>query len=40
MTGSAASVKRPTSCVLVTIKDSFEEKDLYNKLTSEVKEAT
>ena len=35
--GSAAAVKRPTSCVLVSIKGDFSEKDMYNKLVAETR---
>jgi hypothetical protein len=37
--GAAAAVKRPTSCVLVSIKGDFGEKELYTKLLEETKEA-
>ncbi len=37
--GLAASTKRPTSCILVTPNNSFSEKELYDKLSSEAKEA-
>lgn len=37
--GTAASTKRPTSCVLVTPKSDFSEKELYDKLFEEAKEA-
>lgn len=38
--GAAASTKRPTSCILVSPKDSFSEKSLYDKLLKEAKEAS
>lgn len=38
--GAAASTKRPTSCILITPKDSFSEMDLYNKLMQEAKDAS
>lgn len=39
--GSAAAVKRPTSCVLVSSKDAGkEEKETYAKLVVEIKEAS
>lgn len=37
--GSAASTKRPTSCVLITPKDDFSEIKLYEKLRKEAKTA-
>ena len=37
--GSAASTKRPTSCVLVNPKDNFSEQSLYDKLVAEAKES-
>ena len=37
--GTAASTKRPTSCVLITPKGDFSEADLYEKLFEEAKEA-
>lgn len=37
--GAAASTKRPTSCILVTPKDSFSEMSLYDKLFKEAQEA-
>lgn len=36
--GAAAQTKRPTSCILVTPKDSFSEKSLYDKLFKEALE--
>jgi H/ACA ribonucleoprotein complex subunit 2 len=36
--GAAASTKRPTSCILVTPKDSFAEMELYDKLMKEAQE--
>jgi H/ACA ribonucleoprotein complex subunit 2 len=38
--GAAASTKRPTSCILITPKDSFSEMDAYNKLLKEAKDAS
>jgi len=39
--GSAAAVKRPTSCVLVSNKDAGkEEKETYAKMVLEIKEAS
>ena len=35
--GAAASTKRPTSCILVTPKSGFGEKELYDKLVDEAK---
>lgn len=32
-------MKRPTSCVLVTIKGDFGEAELYKKLLEETREA-
>lgn len=37
--GAAASTKRPTSCVLITPKKDFKEKELYDKLVKEAKES-
>jgi H/ACA ribonucleoprotein complex subunit 2 len=37
--GAAASTKRPTSCILVTPKDTFSEMSLYDKLFKEAQEA-
>ncbi|CAM9771675.1 unnamed protein product [Chrysoparadoxa australica] len=37
--GAAASTKRPTSCVLITPKDGFEAKDLYDEMITACKEA-
>ena len=37
--GTAASTKRPTSCVLISPKSDFAEKDLYDKLAAEAREA-
>lgn len=37
--GTAASTKRPTSCVLISPKSDFAESELYNKLVAEAKEA-
>ena len=37
--GAAANTKRPTSCVLIADKDSFAEKELFDKLTKEAKKA-
>mmetsp|Transcript_24729 Transcript_24729/g.41821 ORF Transcript_24729/g.41821 Transcript_24729/m.41821 type:complete len:142 (+) Transcript_24729:83-508(+) len=37
--GTAASTKRPTSCVLISPKSDFSEKELYNKLVEEAREA-
>ena len=37
--GAAACTKRPTSCVLVNPKDSFAEKELYDKLYKEASKA-
>jgi H/ACA ribonucleoprotein complex subunit 2 len=37
--GAAACTKRPTSCVLVNPKDSFAEKELYDKLCKEASKA-
>lgn len=36
--GAAASTKRPTSCILVTPKDSFSEMAAYEKLMKEAQE--
>lgn len=36
--GAAANTKRPTSCILVTPKESFSDIDLYKKLMEEAKE--
>lgn len=36
--GAAAQTKRPTSCILVAAKDSFGEKQLFDKLSAEAKE--
>lgn len=33
--GTAACTKRPTSCVLVTPKESFSEQELYSKIIEE-----
>ena len=33
--GAAASTKRPTSCVLISPKDSFSEMKLYEKISKE-----
>ncbi len=38
--GAAASTKRPTSCILITPKDTFSDMDAYNKLMKEAKEAS
>lgn len=39
--GSAAAVKRPTSCVLVSVKGSEkDQKELYAKMALEIKEAS
>lgn len=37
--GSAASTKRPTSCILLTPKDSFADMALYQKLYKEAEDA-
>jgi H/ACA ribonucleoprotein complex subunit 2 len=37
--GTAASTKRPTSCVLISPKSDFSEAELYDKLVAEAKEA-
>ena len=37
--GAAATTKRPTSCVLVTPKDSFTEMALYEKLVETAKKS-
>lgn len=37
--GSAASTKRPTSCILLTPKDSFADMALYQKLFKEAEDA-
>lgn len=37
--GAAATTKRPTSCVLVTPKDSFAEMALYEKLVETAKKS-
>lgn len=37
--GTAASTKRPTSCVLINPKDNFSEISLYNKLLKEAKDS-
>ena len=39
-TGAAAAVKRPTSCILVSLKGEFDEKELYNKVVSEVQKTS
>lgn len=36
--GAAAATKRPTSCILVTPKESFSDMALYNKLVKEAKD--
>jgi H/ACA ribonucleoprotein complex subunit 2 len=36
--GAAACTKRPTSCVLITPKPSFEAKDLYDEIVALCKE--
>ena len=36
--GAAATTKRPTSCILITPKDPFKEKELYDKLVKEAKQ--
>ena len=36
--GEAACTKRPTSCILVSPKESFAEISLYNKLVKEAEE--
>jgi H/ACA ribonucleoprotein complex subunit 2 len=36
--GAAAQTKRPTSCILISPKESFSEKALFDKLASEAKE--
>jgi H/ACA ribonucleoprotein complex subunit 2 len=36
--GAAASTKRPTSCILVSPKESFSEMELYNKIVQEANE--
>ncbi len=38
--GAAASTKRPTSCILISPKESFSEMSLYNKLLKEAKDAS
>mmetsp|Transcript_22360 Transcript_22360/g.37396 ORF Transcript_22360/g.37396 Transcript_22360/m.37396 type:complete len:146 (+) Transcript_22360:97-534(+) len=38
--GAAASTKRPTSCILVSPKDSFSEMALYDKLKKEAEEVS
>ena len=37
--GAAAATKRPTSCVLISPKDGFSEKEAYDKLTEEAQQA-
>ena len=37
--GSAASTKRPTSCILLTPKDTFADMALYQKLYKEAEDA-
>jgi H/ACA ribonucleoprotein complex subunit 2 len=37
--GSAASTKRPTSCILLTPKDTFSDMALYQKLYKEAEDA-
>ena len=37
--GLAASTKRPTSCVLITPKDGFESKELYDEMLAGAKAA-
>jgi H/ACA ribonucleoprotein complex subunit 2 len=37
--GTAASTKRPTSCVLISPKSDFSERELYDKLVEEAREA-
>lgn len=37
--GTAASTKRPTSCVLISPKSDFAENELYEKLVEEAREA-
>lgn len=32
--GAASCTKRPTSCVLVSVKDSFADKELYDKMVA------
>lgn len=36
--GSAACTKRPTSCILVSNKDAYGEKELYDKIVKEAGE--
>lgn len=36
--GAAAQTKRPTSCILVTPSDTFTEKSLFDKLSSEARQ--
>jgi H/ACA ribonucleoprotein complex subunit 2 len=36
--GAAASTKRPTSCILVSPKEGFSEKSLYDKIVKEALE--
>jgi len=38
--GAAAMTKRPTSCVLINPKDSFVEKELYDKIVKEAMESS
>ena len=37
--GTAASTKRPTSCVLISPKSDFSESELYEKLVDEARAA-
>mmetsp|Transcript_2555 Transcript_2555/g.3899 ORF Transcript_2555/g.3899 Transcript_2555/m.3899 type:complete len:142 (+) Transcript_2555:89-514(+) len=35
--GAAASTKRPTSCILINPKDSFDDMELYGKIVEEAR---
>lgn len=37
--GTASCTKRPTSCVLISPKDSFAEKELYDKMVEAANES-
>ena len=38
--GEAASTKRPTSCVFISVKGEFEFKDKFDEVVTEVKTIT
>lgn len=37
--GAASCTKRPTSCVLISAKDSFADKELFDKMVAVAKES-